>query len=1229
MLQIENEGKFIEIFAKLEATYFCKLNCKIVSLKNLIRVFVVMLCVVFASLTGIAQTQYYVASQHSLPDPNTSYSAFDMNDSGQIVTQYAIPNLLQIAKLNETGTWQNLTTTNSAVNNFRISNDGQIIAERRIDHPDYPENPNNRVPQAVKIVNGQIQELPFTGESNNICYTSVATAISQNGTAVGSQTCYYYENLLNRRTMDVATVFNNSTPAELISPFRSNPNNGSEWIYEARALGVNDSGVVVGEYTSIDPSVSPSPRRHAFIWNSTSGFSRLSNILSPPTSFGYLASATNINNEGHIIGKLGNGDYFYWDGNEFTKITSPHIDPNIPPFTLNLNEKNQVLIVGNKSVLWDKADGAVDISTLVPDNSGLTFVAAYRVNNKSEILCLGIDNTATPKVFVLKPKKEPLIFVPGTMGSELYRRNVNGTTGEKYFMRTLNSHLYNRYLTLNPNSIFYVQQGFIPKDVTRTLNFEGALPIIGPDLIPISTPPFFDIYEPLLKDLRERGGFREYDVSQFPPALGGCDEAQISTNPDQNPNLFVFPYDWRLDNDTESADRLREFIQTCVSRFYPDTKVNILSHSQGGLVASRYIFNNPQHNVNKLITIATPFLGAPKAVVGLEEGGDWFGGLAAGNLNDLKFFITVISPEEIKFLAESFPSMHQLLPSRHYFSVAPHQEFPNLLGGPTIEELNDANNNGQSRERYTYDQLVTLLDNDFPRTTPGTTGKLFHDPNEEGIDQDDWRNENSGVRFHHIIATQRALETVTSMTVENVFLCGGTNEELPCDYVKRFHTFKGLGDGTVPTVSASRFGYRLNESNILQQVNLNSPNATRWYRNSTNESEDFDFEHNGVHQDRRTQDLILALLKLGPLPSGYDPTYEDPPPQNLLAQENRKKKDKKSGVETTVPNVSQTSNTRPESYYFDIVGISELYLRDEENNFTGRAGGIFINQAKGVSYDVVGSKAVSLTLSTSHSYKIRFQTGSSPLLLTVAKGVGNRAPNRKTVFRDIVLPQGVNAKIEITPQGVGNLRYDADGDGTFESEVLPTTDVTGANAKDITPPTANINFVQQGNTATVTITGQDNISGVKGILYSLNGTNFTRYTAPFTVNSNQTPITVYALADDNAGNRSELFRKNFVFQQNLAVRPVLECVVANPDGTFIAKFGYKNDNANAVTIPVGANNKFSPNPQGRGQTTNFQTGRIRFAFEVPFNGNNLVWSLRGPDNSNRTSTASRNSARCQ
>jgi len=100
-----------------------------------------------------------------------------------------------------------------------------------------------------------------------------------------------------------------------------------------------------------------------------------------------------------------------------------------------------------------------------------------------------------------------------------------------------------------------------------------------------------------------------------------------------------------------------------------------------------------------------------------------------------------------------------------------------------------------------------------------------------------------------------------------------------------------------------------------------------------------------------------------------------------------------------------------------------------------------------------------------------------------------------------------------------------------------------------------------------------------------------------------------------------------------AVKPVLECVIDNYDGTFTARFGYMNENSVAIEIPVGENNKFTPAPEDRGQTTMFQPGRVGQpgdvgAFSVAFDGSNLVWTLKGPDGSTSTATASSNSKRC-
>lgn len=90
----------------------------------------------------------------------------------------------------------------------------------------------------------------------------------------------------------------------------------------------------------------------------------------------------------------------------------------------------------------------------------------------------------------------------------------------------------------------------------------------------------------------------------------------------------------------------------------------------------------------------------------------------------------------------------------------------------------------------------------------------------------------------------------------------------------------------------------------------------------------------------------------------------------------------------------------------------------------------------------------------------------------------------------------------------------------------------------------------------------------------------------------------------------------------VGVSPVLECVDALPDGTYVAHFGYKDPARWTVERPVGPDNRFHPSAMDRGQPESFDPGRQVDVFTVPFTGT-LVWKLGA-----KTSTASAGSKRC-
>ncbi|MBI2612896.1 alpha/beta hydrolase [Candidatus Kaiserbacteria bacterium] len=107
--------------------------------------------------------------------------------------------------------------------------------------------------------------------------------------------------------------------------------------------------------------------------------------------------------------------------------------------------------------------------------------------------------------------------------------------------------------------------------------------------------PILHTYDDLIATLDENGYTREVD-------------------------LFTFPYDWRKSN-VETAVLLKEKINQ-VKDICDCDKVDLVAHSMGGLVARQYVQSDTYENdVDQLIFLGTPHLGAPKAYL-MWEGGE-------------------------------------------------------------------------------------------------------------------------------------------------------------------------------------------------------------------------------------------------------------------------------------------------------------------------------------------------------------------------------------------------------------------------------------------------------------------------------------------------------------------------------------------------------------------------------------------------------------------------------
>jgi len=76
------------------------------------------------------------------------------------------------------------------------------------------------------------------------------------------------------------------------------------------------------------------------------------------------------------------------------------------------------------------------------------------------------------------------------------------------------------------------------------------------------------------------------------------------------------------------------------------------------------------------------------------------------------------------------------------------------------------------------------------------------------------------------------------------------------------------------------------------------------------------------------------------------------------------------------------------------------------------------------------------------------------------------------------------------------------------------------------------------------------------------------------------------------------------------LRPILDCVFVNANGSRTASFGYTNTVGQPLDIPVGWLNRFTPGAADRGQPTTFAAGRVYGAVLVPYTGS-LTWQLAG------------------
>ncbi|MFX3634438.1 MAG: hypothetical protein ACE3L7_00215 [Candidatus Pristimantibacillus sp.] len=129
----------------------------------------------------------------------------------------------------------------------------------------------------------------------------------------------------------------------------------------------------------------------------------------------------------------------------------------------------------------------------------------------------------------------------------------------------------------------------------------------------------------------------------------------------EEPLLIPYTYDWRKDITIHVNKLVKKILEfTSVG-----DEVVLVAHSMGGMLAKLAILElqkeNQLNNVKKLITLGTPWHGAPDAYKVLTYG-------EPGIFPRLQQALSFLNDKSTRKMARQFTSVYQLLPSEYYFN---------------------------------------------------------------------------------------------------------------------------------------------------------------------------------------------------------------------------------------------------------------------------------------------------------------------------------------------------------------------------------------------------------------------------------------------------------------------------------------------------------------------------------------------------------------------------------
>lgn len=921
---------------------------------------------------------------------------------------------------------------------------------------------------------------------------SIRVAPTGTGTSVPGSSRPVGVNSAGTILLDGATV----DPLGVVTPLIGLDGNSRYGV----ARDINESAMVVGSSNHLDGAGHSTGPDEPTIWHGD-----VATSLGYPVP-GLPAAGVAINDDGDVVvNTIGTFQHAYFRAANGNYVDLGDLTGAEQVGAFDINNNDEIVgslgtpATGEHAFLWS-GGRLVDLNNYVKANSGWILETAYGINEAGQIVGDG-SFFGEQVTFVLDPVN-PVVFVPGAGASRISTvvatSDVNDADeGQELW---LGCGTDRRLLSQWPDDI---AEGRAPAQTAAFAPLRHAT-CYG---IGEWASPALDAYGTFLDAMNRSGPYREYRIDGHLERYtdNGCDSDQGRADGGPTPNLFVFAYDWRLDN-AKSAQALADFMG-CIGQMWPGRKVDIVAHSMGSLVARRYAITTTDAPIERIITIGAPWLGAPRLVNVLQTG-DFAHRLVNGPL------------PVIRDVVGGFPASHQLGASGYYEQVASQPIF--------TERGWNINGNSTDTENYSAADVSAFLDKQWlDRSTPGATATAFQTFFTPLGNQTDWSADDShGIDYTHIIGLQSGANTIGTVVATKALQCTWNGRTASCTDQDVIRQNLVCGDGTVPLVSAIRIG---------NGKDLNGADGDLLVFRSADPSDSQGVEHTGLTANPAVIETVLDLLTTHPdadAPpsdrSGLGAAGQDLDSCTQTADDPENAADRSTGERSNPAATSLAALAAPSGpaagmarRYISVLGATDVNVADDTGASTALppAGAGYVEAVDIFASNVDDAALVSLPVSFEHSYTVTFTATGEPLELELLEGT-QQTPTSARRWVDLAVPAGALATIELTPSGTATMRYDSDADGAVDTIASPSTVVNGAAASDVEAPDVFVTVTGTGSTARYAFGATDSGSGVATVMWSTNGAEFKRFSEPVTIDDSVD--TLYAFAQDRVGNRSQL-----------------------------------------------------------------------------------------------------------